>query len=176
MLGVGDDVGVAGVGLGFPAVGLARALHGEARDIDDPLIPLPQQCQQKRRATSRLIDGPEGLSGEGEDRVYELEEIGLVVFDPAGEKLPPRVVESMRPMELLAHIDTDPEGGNTSYHRYLLHSYGLPAPVEEPADGSLRSESSPISSLAVGASIGAEGRFQSSHLKRQRFQSHPRPL
>ena len=141
-------MGVAGVGVGLPTVGLTGALHGEARDIDDPLSSLPQQCQQKRCATSWLIDGPEDLSSEAEDLVDELEKISFVVFDSVGEELSPRVVESMRPMELLAHIDTDPDSGDTVYQLRDLHFFSMAyirPPVEDPADGSLRSEYSPIS-------------------------------
>jgi hypothetical protein len=61
----------------------------------------------------------------------------------------------MRPMELLAHIDTDPDSGDTVYHRDL-HFYGLATPVEDPADGSLQSEFSPIS--ISGRSLLVRGR------------------
>jgi hypothetical protein len=66
----------------------------------------------------------------------------------------------MSPVELLAGIDAQPR----FCHDHLRASVGSDSlPVEYPADSSLRSEYSPISSLAVGASRGAEGQFLLSH-------------
>jgi hypothetical protein len=52
---VGDDVGISGIGFGFTAVSVTGSVYGEARDVEDPLVSLPQQRQQRRRATSWLI-------------------------------------------------------------------------------------------------------------------------
>jgi hypothetical protein len=52
---VGDDARITGIGLGLSTVGVARPIHGEAWDVEDSLVSLPQQCQQECRAASRLI-------------------------------------------------------------------------------------------------------------------------
>jgi hypothetical protein len=48
-------VGIAGIGFGLAAVGIAGSVYGEAGDIEDPLISFPQECQQERCTTSWLI-------------------------------------------------------------------------------------------------------------------------
>ena len=153
---VGDDVGVAGIGFGLPRVSVARTLDGKAREVEDPLLPLPQKRQQERRAAPWLVDGPDGLLREGEHLVDESREVGLLVFDPAGEDLLSRSVENVSPVELLAGVDADPHLG---VHQFLHPSVASDSsPVEDPADGSLCSESwtSPIS--MSGRSLLKRGR------------------
>src|SRR5215204_200689 len=142
---VGDDVGVFGVGLGFAAVSVAGPVDGEAGDVEDPLVALPQQRQEQRRTASGLVDGPsESASpGEGEDLLDEPEEVCLVVLDPSGEKLHAGGVHHVRPVELLAGFDALPSLVHEDLPSFVLHE-----PSECPADGSLRSEcltTSPIS-------------------------------
>src|SRR5215207_2075 len=176
---IGDDVGIAGISLGFSAVSVAGAVHGEAGDVEDSLAPLPQQRQQKRRAASGLVGRPHYISGEREDLVEESREVGLVVFDSAGEKLCSRGVQYVDPMELLARIHTHPRVGDLAFvaHHRHLRRRGLHAPLEDSADGSLRSEfPSPISMSGRSLLLWeTEGRFQTSHLQRQSYESHPRP-
>jgi hypothetical protein len=140
-------VGIAGIGLGLSRIGVAGALHGEAGDVEDPLLSLPQQSQQKSRTAAGLVDGPDDLIGEGESFVDELGEVGLVVFDLSGEQFFSRSVEHVSPMDLFPSIDPDPD----SVHAHLHRSFGS-SPAENPADGSLCSESltSPISISAQG--------------------------
>jgi hypothetical protein len=142
---VGDDVGVFGIGLGFAAVSVAGPVDGEAGDVEDPLVPLPQQRQEQRRATSGLVDGPDESAspGEGEDLLDEPKEVRLVVLDPSGEKLHAGGVHHVRPVELLAGVDAHPSLVHEDLPSFVLHE-----PSERPADGSLRSEcltTSPIS-------------------------------
>jgi hypothetical protein len=144
---VGDEASIAGVGLGFSGVGVAGPLDGQARKVDDPLVSFPQQRQKESGASAGLVDGPDGLLGQGEDLAYEPREVGLVVFDPAGEDLCSRSVEHVSPMRLFARVDPGPY---LLVHRSLrlrvADHYHLPS--EDPADGSLCSESwtpSPIS-------------------------------
>jgi hypothetical protein len=40
---ISNDMGIAGIGFGLPAVGVASPLHGEARDVEHPLVSLPQK-------------------------------------------------------------------------------------------------------------------------------------
>jgi hypothetical protein len=141
---VGDDVCVFGVGLGFAAVSVAGPVDGEAGDVEDPLVALPQQRQQERRTASGLVDGPgESASpGEGADLLDELKEVRFFVCDPSGEKLHAGGVHHMRPVEPLGGIDAHPSLVHEDLPSFVLHE-----PWERPADGSLRSEcwTSPIS-------------------------------
>lgn len=100
---LGDDAGVAGIGFGLPAVGVAGPVHGQPGEVDDPLVPLPQERQQEEgRAAPGLVDGPNDFpTGEGESLVDEGHEGGLVVLDPSGEKFGSRGVEQVGPVELL---------------------------------------------------------------------------
>jgi hypothetical protein len=43
---IGDEVGIAGIGFGLPAVGVADSIHAEARDVEDLLITFPQEERQ----------------------------------------------------------------------------------------------------------------------------------
>ncbi len=69
---VGNDVGIAGIGLGLAAVGVASSVYGETGDVEDSLVSLPQQCQQERCAASRLIHSPDNLFGQKQRIIYEL--------------------------------------------------------------------------------------------------------
>src|SRR5215207_1315897 len=141
---LGDDVGVTGIGLGLPGVGVASPIHGQSGEVEDPLLSLPQERQKQRRAAPGLVDGPDSFLRQGEDLVDEPREVGLVVSDAAGEDPLPRSVEHVSPVELFAGVDPGP---------HLVHESLRPSvasdssPVEDPADGSLCSESwtSPIS-------------------------------
>jgi hypothetical protein len=84
---IGDDASVFGVGFGLSAVGVASPIHAETRDVEDPLVSLPKQREQQRRCASGLIHCPDDLLGEGLSLLDELEEVSLIVFDPAGEQL-----------------------------------------------------------------------------------------
>jgi hypothetical protein len=128
--------------LRLSGVGVAGPVHGKAWQVDDPLLPLPQQRQQEGSAAPGLVDGPDGLLGQGEDLVDEPQEVGLVIFDLPGEKFRSRSVEDMSPVELLAGIDPRPHLVHESLR--LLGCQRI-SPVEDPADGSLCSEFSPIS-------------------------------
>ena len=77
------------LGLGLSTVGVASSVDGKAGDIEDPLVALPQQRQQKRCTATGLVDGPDDLSGRSRGLVDEIREARLVVFDPAGEELTP---------------------------------------------------------------------------------------
>ena len=52
---IGDDAGISCIGFGLTAVGIASSVYAEAGDVEDSLITFPQERQQERRATSRLI-------------------------------------------------------------------------------------------------------------------------
>jgi hypothetical protein len=39
---ISDDVGITGIGFGLTAVGIAGSIYGEAWDVEDPLVSLPQ--------------------------------------------------------------------------------------------------------------------------------------
>jgi hypothetical protein len=158
---VGDDMGISGVGFGLSTVGVAGAVHGEARDIKDSLASLPQQRQQKRRAASGLVDGPHDVAppGQGEDAVDELKEIRLLVFDPAGEQPHPRGIQHVGPVKLLASIDARPNLVHESLHSPLPAACPWRTPPTAPYEASSRRSLS-----AVRVPIKAEGRFQSSHL------------
>ncbi len=167
---VGDDTGIPGVGLGLAAVGVTGPVYGESGDVEDPLVSLPQQRQQKRRRASGLIYRPEDLFREAESLVYEFGELGLVVFYLPGEQLCPRGVEHVRPVRLFSRIYADPG----SVHDHLRPSLTGLLPSEHPADGSLRSDFSPIS--ISGRGLQREPRGDSSRaIERQAFSSHPRP-
>jgi len=155
---VSDDVSVFGVGFRLAAVGVAGSVYGESGDVEDSLLSLPQQCQKQRRRSSRLIHGPDDVLRKGEDLFDEGHEFCLIVFDLAGEKLLSRSVQYVRPVELLTRIYASP----SSVHDHLRLSV-VNLPVEHPADGSLCSDSTPISMSGQGLLIGAEGRFQTSH-------------
>src|SRR5215212_8199786 len=145
---LGDEAGIPPVGLGLPAVGVAGAVDDQAGNVENPLPPLPQQRQQERRAPTGLVDGPHEFSRKRERLVDELEEVGLVVFDPARKHLVARArsVERVSPVELLAGIDADP---GFVHEDLLHHSLAFePSPTERPADGSLCSES-PISPISI---------------------------
>ena len=106
---IGDDVGISGVGLGLPTVGIAGPIHGQARDVEDPLVSLPQKRQQERRTSTGLVGSPHDVLGHREDLVDELQEIHLVVFDLAGEHLRTRRIEHAGPVELLARVYVSPD-------------------------------------------------------------------
>ncbi len=144
---VGDDMGIAGIGLGLTAVGVAGAIHAEAGDVEDPLPSLPQQSQEQRRAAAGLVDGPDDLTGEGQDFVYESQEVGLIVSDLSGEQLFSRSVECVGSVGLLAGVDPGPGFIHEDLHPSLACLC-----AENPADGSLCSESrtSPISISGQG--------------------------
>jgi hypothetical protein len=158
---IGDDAGVFGVGLGLPAIGVARPLHGHARDVEDSVIPLPQQRQKKRRASSSgLVDGPgeRASAGKGEDFLNELKEVGLVVLNPAREKFGSRGVHHVGPVKLLARVDAHPY---LVVHERLRSSslVSSSSPSEVPAGGSLCSECwpSPISMSGRGLLVRGRG-------------------
>jgi hypothetical protein len=165
---VGDDVGIPGMGFGLAAVGVAGSVYGEAGDVENPLIPFPQQRQQQRCATSRLIYRPDDLFRQEGDLIDELGDVRLVVFDLTGELLPPRSVQHVSPVKLLASIYSHPGFVHDHLHPSLSSS-----PSKYPADSSPRSDSARRSLLAVGASRGTEGR-SSKAIERQAFSSHPR--
>lgn len=152
---VGDDAGVPLVGLGLPAVSVAGTVYGEAGNVEDPLAPLPQQRQKKRRASTGLVDGPYEVSRDRERLVDERREVGLVVFYPAGEKLRTRGVERMSPVELFSSVDADPGCVHECLHPSLA---GNPSPSEDPADGSLCSESSTTPISISGRGLLERGR------------------
>ena len=104
------------------------------------LSSLPQKCQQERCGAAWLVDGPDNLLREGEGFIDELGEVGFVIFDFAGEQLSPRRVQYVSPVGLFAHNDAGPG----FVHEYLRPSVAN-KPSENPADGSLCSEFSPIS-------------------------------
>ena len=101
---VGDDAGITGIGFGLPAVGVAGAIHAESWDVKHFLITFPQKGQQERRATPRLIYGPEDLLSQRESVVYEPQDVCLVVLDLPGEKLCARSVQYVSPVKLFASV------------------------------------------------------------------------
>jgi hypothetical protein len=104
VLGVGDDAGITGIGFRLAAVSIAGSVYGEAWDIEHPLVSLPQERQQERRATPWLVHCPDNLFGQRESFVYELKDVCFIVFDLPGEQLPPRSVQYVNPVKLLAGI------------------------------------------------------------------------
>jgi hypothetical protein len=146
---VGDEAGVSSIGFGLSPIGVAGALHDEAGNVEDLLFTLPQKRQEHSRASTGLVDGPHDLLRDAECLLDERREAPLVVFDPAGEHLLSRGVEGVSPVELLSGIDADPHLIHEALHPSLA---GNLLPPEEPADGSLCSESStsPISISGQG--------------------------
>ena len=63
---LGDDVGVAGVGLGFTAVGAGHLVHGSAGHVPDPLTVRCQQRQQQPRHGAGHVDSPDDFLGAGQ--------------------------------------------------------------------------------------------------------------
>src|SRR3712207_9048589 len=57
--------------------------------------------------------------GEREGFVYEPRDVRLAVFDLPGKQLPPRSVQHMSPVKLLASVDADPGFVHDHLH-YLL--------------------------------------------------------
>ena len=168
-----DESGVAGVGFGFTTVGVAGPVHRDAGRVEHPLAPLPKERQQQRGAPTGLVNGPGGLCSQSEDLLEKDTEVGLIVLDPTREQDTALGVEHHRPVELLSDIDADPH----SAHSCLPCVYGSEVPWELPAVGSLRSDrSSPISSLAVGASQGAGGQILRSHRAAEYRKPSPAPL
>jgi hypothetical protein len=139
----GDEPGVAGVGLGLAAVGIARPVHRDAGRVEHPLALLPKERQEQSGAPAGLIDGPGNLlRSRSEDLLEKGGEVGLIVLDPAREQDTSLSVEHHRPVEPLPGIDADPH----PVHGCLLRVYGSDEPSGLPAVGSLRSDrSSPIS-------------------------------
>ena len=72
---VGDDKSITGVGLGLSWVGVARAVHSQARKVVNSLLSLPQQRQHKRHG-AYLAD--KGFTGVEWERLW-LEVYGALV-------------------------------------------------------------------------------------------------
>jgi len=152
---IGDDASVFGVGFGLSAVGVASPIHAETRDVEDPLVSLPKQREQQRCASSGLIHCPDDLLGEGLSLLDELEEVSLIVFDPAGEQLLSGGVEQVSPVELFAGVDAQPRFVDECLRPSLGYYY---LPSEDLAGGSLCSESiSPISMSGRGLLVRDRG-------------------
>ena len=104
------EVGISGIGFGLSAVGVAGTIHSETGDVENFLITFPQQRQQQRRPTSSwLIYRPENLLGDRESFVYEPRDVCFVIFDLPGEQLPPRGIQRVSLVKLLARIYACPD-------------------------------------------------------------------
>jgi hypothetical protein len=84
---IGDDVSISGVGLGLPTVGIAGPIHGQARDVEDSLVSLPQKRQQERCTSTGLVGSPHDVLGHGEDLLDELQEIHTSSFSTLQESI-----------------------------------------------------------------------------------------
>src|SRR5829696_1534969 len=106
---LGDDECVTAVGLGLASEAVTGPVHREARDVQDPLVASPKECQQQRCTASGLVDRPARLATRnGEDLFDERREVGLLVLDPAREQDLTLGIDDHRPMEFLAHVHADP--------------------------------------------------------------------
>ena len=141
---VGDDASVPLVRFGLSAVGVAGAVDHKAGNVEDLLFTLPQKRQEQGRTSTRLVDGPHHIFGDTERLVDECREAPFVVFDPAGEELRTRGVEGVSPVELLSGVDAYPGFIHEDLHPSLAGNF---LPSEDPADGSLCSESMDIADL-----------------------------
>jgi hypothetical protein len=63
-------------------------VHDPARNVEEPLPVTGEQCDQQRRAAGVEIGGPTDLvaSGEVDHGGDQLEQLGLVIGDAAGEQ------------------------------------------------------------------------------------------
>ena len=128
----------------------------------------------KSSAAARLVDGPDDLISEGQNFVYEPQEVGLIVSDLSREQPFSRSVEYVGPVGLFARIDS---GSGLIHDRLPILVACLPA--ENSADGSYAASLGHRrrrSLLAVGASRGTEGRFLSSHRTAEQTKPSSVPL
>lgn len=77
--GIGDDVSIAGIGLGFTTVGGRRLVHSATRCVLHLLPTSGQQSKDEPGHGARDIDCPDHLIGALQDTADRLENGGLVV-------------------------------------------------------------------------------------------------
>jgi hypothetical protein len=62
-------VGITGIGFRLAPVSIAVSVHGEAGNVEDSLVSLPQQCYQERRATSAGLSTAQTISLANESEI-----------------------------------------------------------------------------------------------------------
>ena len=107
---VGNDVGVAGVGLALTAVTVGSPVHQAAGNVEDLLAVIDQQGQQQRGFPAGHVDGPGDLTavGQVQDVTDELQQLGLVVDDPPRQQGLPVGIQRQAVMVALATVDPRP--------------------------------------------------------------------
>lgn len=118
---VGDDEGVLRVSLALAPVGGRGPVDRQAGQIGHGLVVAEQQADQQGGAAVVEVDGPQHVGGYRQDVADELEQLGLVVQDPAGQQPFAVRVDHHAVVMFLADVHPGPDLGHVSSASSSLH-------------------------------------------------------
>ncbi len=115
--GLGNDIGVAGVGLGLTTVGGGHLVGGSAGHVLHRLTVRCQQRQQQPGHGPGDIDCPDHQLGPSENGTDRLQDRALIVDHLRRPHGGARLVDQAHPVVTLPDIDTRPTAGPRLLHQ-----------------------------------------------------------
>lgn len=125
--GFGDDVGVAGVGLGLTPIGARHAVDGAAGHVDGLLAVGREQGQQQRGGRAGDVHRPADFVRQVQDLAERGQDRRLVVVDLLRPQGCARLIDHRRPVMSLARVDAGPGPGLPLAHSPLLVPHSVPS-------------------------------------------------
>ncbi len=137
--GVGDDLCVAGVGLGLPTEHAAHPVDDPPGNVDHPLVGCGEDDLQQRGIAVGQIDRPPHVLGRGGRPIEQSFDRGLVVADLAGEHNLALGIDSAGVVGPFPDVDPDPDHCSSRHEQtpvVAVHARGQPAIRSLISDGS----------------------------------------